>query len=383
LRTKRREGVDAFGGPAERPIISLSAHESRVVGTYRVFRLGGSSAERLTIEHERIEGFYTQVASWGDRVVALPGWTPGDDYLFEHLNDEEPTAKQVKSWKTIEKSLGTAPQGLVSIPGDSKGAVPDLLGLVPMALANDAAGNLHAIAHTLPPDFDPVAVMEEEDPLYFMSAPTINVGLLGGEVEKHTIHEYVHLRWRPGERTPERQALPGLEQARVLDMSLTASATLSLAVTFEESRPWLGVLEDGRWRMLPTEGMSSDDEWVVLVIDARGQAWMQADLELWRLHETRWERPRLPAMPILPPDDQPPPDSLQRRVLDDSDSSDPLIVQLAWANGQLWLVAQVGFEGEELMFRVVDGAAASRDATPLAPIELPKRVRAPWEDEEP
>jgi hypothetical protein len=385
----RREGVDAFGGSAERPIISLSAHRGRAQSNYGVYRLGGSSAERLTIEHRAIEGFYTQIASWGDRVVALPGWTPGNDYRFEQLYEEHPTDKQFKMWKTVERSLRTAPQGFVSIPGDSNGPVPDLLGLVPMALANDNEGNLHAIAHTLPPDFDPVAVMEEHDPAYFMFAPTINVGLLGGEVEKHTTHEYVHLCWRAGETKPERQPIPGLEQARVLDLHLTTSATLTLVAQFDDSRALLGVLDGGRWRMLSSEGLPPDDEWsergplwVDLTIDVLGQAWLLADLELWRLPSSgiQWVRQRLPAAPIPPPDvDEPPPDSPQRRVLENRDSSELMATELAWANGQLWLMTAVGSEGEDLMFRIVD-AAATRDDT-LTPIELPARPRDPWEDD--
>jgi hypothetical protein len=381
----RREGVLGFGGPADRPIISLAMHMARFDSTYRVHRLGGSSAEQLKLEYETLDGYYTQIANWGDRVVALPGWQPDDDYFLQFVEVYSPTAKELKAWRAVDRVLVAAPRGIVSISEPSAGPVPDLLGLIPMVLASDAEGNLHAIAHTLAPDFDPVAVMEEHDISYFAFMPAINFGLLGGPVEQHSVHEYVHLRWRPGETTPERQPLPGLEQAQVQDVYLRASSTMTLAVRTSESADesesqlWLGVLDGDRWRIPPREGLPSDeDSWVVdspdLTIDAQGQAWLRADRGLWRLPKAavRWIYQPLPAPPIAPSDvADPNSDGPKLRLVDVDDSWVLDTLELVWAQGRLWLVTSAGSEGGQLLFRIIDGDAATRDATALAPIELP------------
>lgn len=375
-RRPRPEQVDAFGGPAERPIISLAVHEARAESYYQVYRLGEGSPKSLRIEHGKIEGFYTNVASWGDREVALPGWTLGGEYIYEAYG-EDTSARQRKAWAAVERSWKTAPQGLASVPAG--GPVPDLLGLIPMVLANDAEGNLHAIAHTLPPGFDPLAVMEEEDPNHFLYLPLINTGLLGGPVERHSTHEYVHLRWRPGETTPERNPLRGLEQARVAGLYLNMSATLTLAVCFEEARPWLGVLEGERWRILPSEGLPKDGEWdsdyqLDLAIDARGQAWLAAD-DLYHLPAsgTQWSLRSLPAISIPQRVDEPPADAPERRVLAVDD--DPFLLELAWAKGQLLLLTSVEDGQIDLLFRIVDGSTEIHGETPPAPVELPRQRR--------
>jgi hypothetical protein len=369
----RAEGVRAFGGPADRPILSLSLHLARFESFYAVHRLGGSSVEQLKFKHRKVHGYYTDVASWGDQVVGLAGWEPDPDYYgWFYLDDW--TDKESKAWDAAVRSLETAPQGIVLVSKPARGQEPDLLGLVPMALASDADGNLHAIAHTLPPDFDPVAVMEEHDPLYFAYRRPINAGILGGDVEQYTVHEYVHLRWRPGATKPERLPLPGLEQAQVKDVYLSTSAALTLAVHLDESRVWLGVLEEGeRWRNLPSEGLPSDKELVVwaerspdLSIDTRGQAWMRVDHGLLRLpsHATRWNYQPLPPAPITPPNAD---GSPQRRTLEVGHESELRTRELAWADGRLWLVAYVGSGEAQLLFRVIDGERGDT----VAPVELP------------
>jgi hypothetical protein len=403
----RREHVLGFGGPADRPIISLAMYMARFDDAYVVHRLGGSSAEQLEIKYKTLVGYHTQITNWGDRVVGLPGWEPDDDYFEQFYEDHIPTSKQLKAWAAVDRSLLAAPSGIVSISQPTTGPLPDLLGLIPMVLASDAEGNLHAIAHTLAPDFDPVAVMEEEDPSTFAFMPRVNVGLLGGPVEQHSIHEYVHLRWRPGETKPERRPLPGLEQARVQDVYLSASSAMTLAVRTSESewgksKIWLGVLDGDQWRNPPREGLPADeDSWVEgspnLTIDAQGQAWTRAERGLWRLPKAAaaWIYQPLPAPPIAPSDldDS---DTARTKVrlleIDELDGWSLQTLELVWARGHLWLVTSAGSERGELLFRVVGADAARRDTTRLTPIELPSsreiyrmitgedREPEPWDD---